>query len=185
MRIFPGPLLSRAVCPRGRRPRTRGPGACCHGVLSGRARGARCRHLACSGTVLALKLAPEGRITILNWARTHDRRIMRRRVHRARVDHVDVSGHQLHERPRESRLTTEVHGQVRGYPSAEARSFQSLGQTSPQKPAITTPHDATGAARMQLSDRNWKVCTQNVPAGAAITPNTRTDFGAVKLEEDC
>jgi hypothetical protein len=50
---------------------------------------------------------------------------------------------------------------------------------------ITTSHDATGAARMQLSDRNWKVCTQNVLAGAAITPNTRIDFGAVKLEEDC
>lgn len=50
---------------------------------------------------------------------------------------------------------------------------------------ITTSHDATGAARMQLSDRNWKVCTQNVPAGTTITPNTQIDFGAVKLEEDC
>jgi hypothetical protein len=51
--------------------------------------------------------------------------------------------------------------------------------------AITTSHDATGANRLQLSDRNWKVCTQNVPPGATITRETRIDFGTVKLEEDC
>jgi hypothetical protein len=50
---------------------------------------------------------------------------------------------------------------------------------------ITTSHDATGAGRMQVSDRNWKVCTQNVPPGATITPETRIDFGAVKLDEAC
>lgn len=51
--------------------------------------------------------------------------------------------------------------------------------------AITTSHDATGADRMQVSDRNWKVCTQNVAPGATITRETRIDFGAVKLEESC
>jgi hypothetical protein len=51
--------------------------------------------------------------------------------------------------------------------------------------AVTASHDATGANRMQLSDRNWKVCTQNVPPGATITSDTRIDFGAVKLEESC
>jgi hypothetical protein len=51
--------------------------------------------------------------------------------------------------------------------------------------AITASHDATGANRMQLSDRNWKVCTQNIPPGATITRETRIDFGAVKLEESC
>ena len=51
--------------------------------------------------------------------------------------------------------------------------------------AITTSHDATGANRMQIADRNWKVCTQNVPPGATITSSTRIDFGAVKLEESC
>jgi hypothetical protein len=51
--------------------------------------------------------------------------------------------------------------------------------------AITTSHDATGANRMQISDRNWKVCTQNVPPGATITRETRIDFGAVKVEESC
>jgi hypothetical protein len=51
--------------------------------------------------------------------------------------------------------------------------------------AITTSHDATGANRMQIADRNWKVCTQNIPPGATITSDTRIDFGAVKLEERC
>lgn len=51
--------------------------------------------------------------------------------------------------------------------------------------AVTTSHDATGANRMQVADRNWKVCTQNVPPGATITRDTRIDFGAVKLEESC
>jgi hypothetical protein len=50
---------------------------------------------------------------------------------------------------------------------------------------ITMSHDATGANRFQLADRNWKVCTQNVPPGATITRETRIDFGAVKLEESC
>jgi hypothetical protein len=51
--------------------------------------------------------------------------------------------------------------------------------------AITTSHDATGAGRMQVADRNWKVCTQNVPPGAAITSSSRIDFGVVKLDESC
>lgn len=51
--------------------------------------------------------------------------------------------------------------------------------------SVTTSHDATGAQRMQVSDRNWKVCTQNVPAGTTITSDTSIDFGTVKLEEDC
>jgi hypothetical protein len=51
--------------------------------------------------------------------------------------------------------------------------------------AITTSHDATGAHRMQIADRNWKVCTQNVPPGATITPKTQIDFGAVMLDEKC
>jgi hypothetical protein len=50
---------------------------------------------------------------------------------------------------------------------------------------ITTSHDAAGENRMQISDRNWKVCTQNIPPGATITRGTRIDFGTVKLEEDC
>lgn len=51
--------------------------------------------------------------------------------------------------------------------------------------AITTSHDATGAGRMQVSDRNWKVCSQNVSPGETITSATRIDFAAAKLDEDC
>jgi hypothetical protein len=51
--------------------------------------------------------------------------------------------------------------------------------------AITTSHDATGAGRMQVADRNWKICTQNVPPGETITSSSRIDFGVVKLDESC
>lgn len=51
--------------------------------------------------------------------------------------------------------------------------------------AVTTSHDAAGAGRMQVSDRNWKVCSQSVAPGSTITSATPIDFGAVKLEEDC
>jgi ABC-type transport system substrate-binding protein len=51
--------------------------------------------------------------------------------------------------------------------------------------AITTSHDATGAGRQQIVDRNWKVCSQNVPPGQRITADTKIDFGAVKTTERC
>ena len=51
--------------------------------------------------------------------------------------------------------------------------------------AVTTSHDATGAGRYQIVDKNWKVCSQNVPSGSPIDRGTRIDFGAVKLEEPC
>jgi len=50
---------------------------------------------------------------------------------------------------------------------------------------ITTSHDATGAGREQLLDRNWKVCDQNIPAGESITRSSRIDFGAVRTDERC
>lgn len=50
---------------------------------------------------------------------------------------------------------------------------------------FTRSHDATGASRQQVLDRNWKVCTQNIPAGRAINAGADIDFGAVKLEEPC
>lgn len=51
--------------------------------------------------------------------------------------------------------------------------------------AVTTSHDATGAGRQQVSDRNWQVCSQNIPPGATIATSTVIDFGAVKLNERC
>lgn len=51
--------------------------------------------------------------------------------------------------------------------------------------AVTISHDATGDGRNQVLDRNWKVCSQNLRPGTAITADTRIDFGTVKLEERC
>lgn len=48
-----------------------------------------------------------------------------------------------------------------------------------------TSHDALGRDRMQAFDRNWKVCSQNVAAGASVPTDAKLDFGAVKLEETC
>jgi PASTA domain-containing protein len=50
---------------------------------------------------------------------------------------------------------------------------------------FTKSHDATGAGRHQILDRDWKVCSQNVPPGTKITADTAIDFGAAKLDERC
>jgi hypothetical protein len=50
---------------------------------------------------------------------------------------------------------------------------------------FTDSHDVSGQNRMQLLDRNWNVCSQNVPPGAKITPDSNIDFGVVKLGESC
>lgn len=50
---------------------------------------------------------------------------------------------------------------------------------------VTTSHDATGAGREQVLDRNWQVCDQSVKPGATITVNSQIDFGTAKLTEDC
>jgi hypothetical protein len=49
----------------------------------------------------------------------------------------------------------------------------------------TSSHDVTGQGRHQILDRDWKVCSQNVPTGSAITIGTKIDFGAVKNGEAC
>src|SRR6266536_4973415 len=48
-----------------------------------------------------------------------------------------------------------------------------------------TSHDATGRARHQILDRDWKVCFQAPAAGAAVNSGTTVDFGVVKLDETC
>jgi beta-lactam-binding protein with PASTA domain len=48
-----------------------------------------------------------------------------------------------------------------------------------------TSHDSAGRDRMQLFDRNWKVCSQKPAAGAKVSADTKLDFGTVKLEESC
>ncbi|MCZ2821059.1 hypothetical protein O2V63_12020 [Modestobacter sp. VKM Ac-2977] len=50
----------------------------------------------------------------------------------------------------------------------------------------STSHDALGS-RMQLLDRDWLVCDQNIPAGQQVTGEVegQIDFGVVKLSESC
>jgi hypothetical protein len=50
---------------------------------------------------------------------------------------------------------------------------------------ITHSQDATGAGRHQILDRNWKVCSQNVPTGTSVDQSANIIFGAVKLTESC
>lgn len=45
--------------------------------------------------------------------------------------------------------------------------------------------DLTGKGRMQVSDRNWQVCSSTPPAGATITEQSSVEFGVVKLSESC
>ncbi|MGW1000773.1 hypothetical protein [Streptomyces sp. NPDC002520] len=46
-------------------------------------------------------------------------------------------------------------------------------------------HDALGRDRMQILDRDWKVCSQNIAAGKSVPTDTMLDFGSVKLAETC
>ncbi|GGR68796.1 PASTA domain-containing protein [Streptomyces roseolus] len=74
--------------------------------------------------------------------------------------------------------------------SAELPSFVGMGLQSAQDRAQElgyhrlTSHDALGRGRNQISDRNWKVCTQSPPPGRHRS-TTEVDFGTVKLEETC
>ncbi|MFD3579305.1 PASTA domain-containing protein [Streptomyces sp. NPDC058644] len=75
--------------------------------------------------------------------------------------------------------------------SATVPNFVGMGLQSAQDKAQESgfyglaSHDALGRDRMQAFDRNWKVCSQNVKAGASKPTDTKLDLGAVKLEEDC
>lgn len=51
--------------------------------------------------------------------------------------------------------------------------------------ARLTSHDSAGRDRMQILDRDWKVCSQRPAAGTAVRTDTKLDFGAVKTGEDC
>ncbi|MFF8942325.1 hypothetical protein ACF1A5_08605 [Streptomyces sp. NPDC014864] len=48
-----------------------------------------------------------------------------------------------------------------------------------------TSHDSLGRDRMQILDRDWKVCTQTPKAGTTASTEAQLDFGAVKLDETC
>ncbi|MFE4635634.1 hypothetical protein ACFRJ1_19975 [Streptomyces sp. NPDC056773] len=58
--------------------------------------------------------------------------------------------------------------------NAQAAGFFLLGST-----------DALGQSRMQVLDRNWKVCSQAPAAGTRAATSTKIVFNTVKLEETC
>ncbi|GHF77204.1 hypothetical protein GCM10018790_64140 [Kitasatospora xanthocidica] len=74
--------------------------------------------------------------------------------------------------------------------TATLPDFVGMGLQSAQDAAqsagflVLTSHDALGRDRNQISDRNWKVCTQN-PAPGDHPTTTKIDMGAVKLDESC
>jgi hypothetical protein len=45
--------------------------------------------------------------------------------------------------------------------------------------------DATGDGRHQILDADWKVCSQNIPAGTAVDQDSDISFAVVKTYEDC
>ena len=50
---------------------------------------------------------------------------------------------------------------------------------------FTSSHDVSGKGRHQVLDKDWKVCSQNIPVGSPITIGSKIDFGTVKLAESC
>jgi hypothetical protein len=70
-------------------------------------------------------------------------------------------------------------------------NFVGMGLQSAQDAAqkqgfyVLKSHDSLGRARMQVFDRDWKVCSQNIKAGKVAPTTTELDFGAVKLSESC
>ncbi len=74
--------------------------------------------------------------------------------------------------------------------SGELPGFVGMGLQSAQDKAQElgyyhlASHDALGRGRNQISDRNWKVCSQS-PRPGRHPRGTRIDFGTVKLEETC
>ena len=45
--------------------------------------------------------------------------------------------------------------------------------------------DALGTGRLQINDRNWKVCKQDPLAGVTVDPTQMVTLYSVKLEESC
>ncbi|MFE2595791.1 PASTA domain-containing protein [Streptomyces sp. NPDC059396] len=77
-------------------------------------------------------------------------------------------------------------GKVAPVPNFVGMGLQSAQDTAQAKGYYgLSSHDSLGRGRLQALDRNWKVCSQNIKAGKTVSTETKLDFGAVKLEEDC
>ncbi|MEV8308233.1 PASTA domain-containing protein [Streptomyces flavidovirens] len=82
--------------------------------------------------------------------------------------------------------TAEDTGEEASVPNFGGMGLQSAQDTAQAKGFYgLSSHDSLGRDRLQALDRNWKVCSQNIKAGKTVRTETKLDFGAVKLEEDC
>lgn len=50
---------------------------------------------------------------------------------------------------------------------------------------VLSQDDATGKGRFQMSDRNWKVCSQDQEPGRVLSIAELVNVEAVKLDESC
>ncbi|MFE9395354.1 PASTA domain-containing protein [Streptomyces flavidovirens] len=90
------------------------------------------------------------------------------------------------ERKEKAKPTAEDTGEEASVPNFVGMGLQSAQDTAQAKGFFgLSSHDSLGRDRLQALDRNWKVCSQNIKAGKTVSTETKLDFGAVKLEEDC
>ena len=78
-----------------------------------------------------------------------------------------------------------VSGSTRKLPNLVGKGLQ-VAQDRAQAAGFRklASHDALGRKRVQVFDRDWKVCSQS-PAAGSRAADTRVDFGVVKLSERC
>ncbi|WP_343240479.1 hypothetical protein [Streptomyces sp. SID14515] len=99
---------------------------------------------------------------------------------------VDASDDKPADPKEKAKPTAESSGKEAPVPDFVGMGLQSAQDTAQAKGFYgLTSHDSLGRDRMQVLDRNWKVCSQNVKAGRTVSTETGLDFGSVKLEEDC
>lgn len=98
---------------------------------------------------------------------------------------ADTAGSSGTARDTNSNTGEESKAETATLPDMTGKGLQSAqDQAQEQGFYSLTSHDATGRARLQAFDRNWKVCSQTPKAGEHPT-DTKIDFATVKLEEDC
>jgi hypothetical protein len=49
---------------------------------------------------------------------------------------------------------------------------------------FTDSHDATGAGRHQILDRDWQVCSQSIPAGTRFGATAQITFNVVRVDTE-
>lgn len=99
---------------------------------------------------------------------------------------ADKSDHKPTEPKGKAKASAEDSGEEAPVPNFVGMGLQSAQDAAQAKDFYgLSSHDSLGRDRLQALDRNWKVCSQNIKAGKTVATESKLDFGAVKLEEDC